>query len=228
MDIKYSLKRSSKRKKTLSLRIGDNSEVIISAPYFTPKEEINRFVEEKQNWIEKAINRQAAQSPAGKEKQYNTGESFYYLGQAYPLETYFEPLENAGVIFWNNRFLLNCPPETNIRKNYFVSWYKKKASQYLRERVDFYSKMLNLTSKGTRITSAQRRWGSCSHDNCLSFSLRLIMATPAVIDYVVVHELMHIPEKNHSSRFWNLVVKVIPDYKSQRRWLREHQHLFDL
>lgn len=228
MDIKYSLKRSRKRKKTISLQLGHNAEITIYAPYFTPVTEINRFVEEKQDWINKALRRQAKLLVAHQEKTYVTGENFYYLGQPYPLEAYFEPLENAGVIFWNNRFFLNCPANTEEQKHYFVLWYKKKAQQYFRERVDFYSSMLKLTSGGVRITSAGSRWGSCSEDNHLSFSFRLMMAPPKVTDYVVVHELMHIREKNHSSKFWDLVVEVTPDYKAHRRWLREHQHYFNL
>ncbi len=228
MDIKYSLKRSSKRKKTISLQIGSNSEITIYAPHDTPVGEINRFVVEKQSWIDRIVNKQASRQVRQREKTYATGDTFYYLGQTYPLESYFEPLENGGVIFWNNRFFLNCPVNTDMKKNYFACWYKQKARQYFMERVAFYESMLKLTSGGVRITSAETRWGSCSHDNRLSFSFRLIMAPPRVIDYVVVHELMHIREKNHSSKFWNLVVEVIPDYKEQRHWLREYQYHLNL
>jgi len=115
-----------------------------------------------------------------------------------------------------------------MSRHYFICWYKKKARQHLSDRVDFYCNMLRLEAGGIRITSAESRWGSCSEDNRLSFSFRLIMAPPQVIDYVVVHELMHIREKNHSSKFWDLVIEVIPDYKTHRRWLREHQRHFNL
>ncbi len=142
MTTQYSLKRSRKRKKTISLQIGNNSEITIYAPYFTPVKEINRFVEEKQKWIDRTIRKQALLPVQHKEKTYATGENFYYLGQAYSLEAYFDPLENSGVIFWNNRFFLNCPVNMEMRKHYFVSWYKKKAQQYLSERVDFYESML--------------------------------------------------------------------------------------
>ncbi len=82
MTTQYSLKRSRKRKKTISLQIGNNSEITIYAPYFTPVTEINRFVEEKQNWIDRAIRKQALLPVQHKEKTYATGEIFYYLGQA--------------------------------------------------------------------------------------------------------------------------------------------------
>ena len=228
MNIEYNLIRSPKRKKTISLQIGSNAKITIYAPRFTPLAEINHFIREKQNWIDKAIKRQAAIQVSNQERVYRTGETFYYLGQQYPLEAYFEPLENEGVMFWDNRFFLNCPENEALKKHYFVSWYKKKAQHYLSERVDFYASMLKLTSGGMRITSAESRWGSCSAANSLSFTFRLMMAPPQVIDYVVVHELMHIREKNHSSKFWALVIEVIPDYKKLRRWLRDHQHEFNL
>ncbi|MEE9911307.1 MAG: M48 family metallopeptidase [Deltaproteobacteria bacterium] len=228
MSIEYNLIRSPKRRKTISLQIGSGSEITIYAPHFTPLAEINRFVEEKQNWIDRAIKRQAELRVLPEEKAYVTGDFFYYLGRAYPLEAYFDPVENAGVVFWDNRFFLNCPENKAMKKHYFISWYKKKALIHINERVDFYRSMLKLASRGVRISSAERRWGSCSQDDHLSFSFRLIMAPPQVVDYVVVHELMHIRQKNHSSKFWKLVIDVLPDYKEHRRWLRDHQHHFNL
>lgn len=224
----YSLKRSHKRKKTISLEIGNNSEITVYAPYFTPVKEINSFVEEKQNWIDRIRRRQVKLLSERKEKAYVTGENFYYLGQAYPLEAYFEPLENTGLIFWKKRFYLNCPPDTEMRKRVFASWYRKKAGDYLNARVGHFSRELDLRPPRIRITQAIRQWGSCSHDNGLAFSFRLIMAPPDVIDYVIVHELIHIRQKNHSSKFWQLVVEVIPHYQVHRRWLRDHQHLYEL
>jgi len=228
MKIEYHLIRSRKRKKTISLQVGRNAELTIHAPFFTPAAEINRFVHEKQSWIDRMMRKQAEQTAHHQERAYESDECFFYLGQSYPLEAYFEPAENAGVVFWRDRFFLNCPANREMKKHYFISWYRKKALQYLSERVHFYCSMLGLKAGGLRITSAESRWGSCSEDNRLSFSFRLMMAPPQVIDYVVVHELMHIREKNHSSNFWDLVIDVIPDYKAQRRWLREHQHHFNL
>ena len=197
MEITYSLKRSRKRKKTISLHISSASEVTICAPHFTPAGEINRFVEEKQNWIAKAIEKHAQALLLTKEKDYVTGDMFYYLGQAYPLEAFFEPLENVGVVFWKERFFLNCRGDRDMRRHYFVLWYKKKAKEHLADRVEHFRQKLDLHPRSIRITSAHSRWGSCSADDSLAFSFRLMMAPPDVIDYVVVHELMHIrPEKS--------------------------------
>jgi hypothetical protein len=228
MTLKYTLKRSRKRKKTISLQISRNAQVTVYAPYFTPVAEISRFIEEKQSWIDKSIKKQSAIHPEEKEKGYSTGERFYYLGLAYPLEAYFEPLENQGVILWNNCFFLNSPDNSAMRKYYFERWYKKKAAEHMTARVEYFSRTLHLEPRGVRITQAKARWGSCSSDNALAFSFRLIMTPPDVIDYVVVHELMHIRQKNHSSKFWQLVIEAMPHYQTHKRWLWDHQHLFHL
>lgn len=228
MNINYSLKRSKKRKKTISLQIGSNSDVTVYAPYYTPVSEINRFVEEKRNWIDRILLNQALLPNHHKEKTYETGEEFYYLGRPYPLEAGFDPLETTGVFPRFDRFVLNCPDNGEMKKYYFALWYQKKAREHIPARVEHFSRELNLQPRGVRITSARSRWGSCSEDNLLAFSFRLMMAPPQVIDYVVVHELMHIREKNHSSKFWQLVIEAMPDSKLHRRWLREHQDMLKL
>jgi predicted metal-dependent hydrolase len=228
MNIPYTLKKSRKRRKTISLQIGEKSELVIAAPYFTPIGEINRFVQEKQSWINKTIQRHKEEAIRNKAKEYITGEMFYYLGELFPLETFFEQNERKGLVFWGNRFYLNTADAAETGVSYFVSWYKKKAKQHLRQRVDFFSQEFNLLAKSVKITSAEKRWGSCSADDNLSFSFRLIMAPPDIIDYVIVHELMHIKEKNHSAAFWKLIETAIPEYKAHRRWLLDNNHKFIL
>jgi len=126
MDIKYSLKRSRKRKKTISLQIGDDSAITIYAPYFTPASEINRFVSAKQDWINRTIQKQSRLLASPQEKAYATGENFYYLGKTYPLETFFEPMDNIGVLFRDNRFFLNCPADRNMKNTTLFPGIRKK------------------------------------------------------------------------------------------------------
>ena len=228
MTIPYTLKKSRKRRKTISLQIGNKSELVIAAPHFTPISEINRFVQEKQNWIHQAIQKNKEALIKNKAKEYIPGERFYYLGESFPLETFSEKNEREGLVFLDNRFYLNAPGVLAKKREYFIRWYKRKAKEYFTARVDFYSRELNLRAKSVKITSAEKRWGSCSGKDNLSFSFRLIMAPPAVIDYVVVHELMHIKEKNHSSRFWQLMESAMPQYKLHRSWFKDNNHKFVL
>ena len=228
MNINFTVKRSRKRKRTISLQISDKSELVIAAPYFTPIGEINRFVQEKQSWIHKTIQKRKEEAIKNKAREYITDEMFYYLGESFPLETFCEQNERKGLVFWGNRFYLNTADAAEKGFSYFVSWYKKKAKQHLRQRVDFFSQVLNLRAKSVKITSAEKRWGSCSADDNLSFSFRLIMAPPDIIDYVIVHELLHIKEKNHSPKFWKLVEATMPEYKIHKRWLKNNNHKFIL
>ena len=82
---------------------------------------------------------------------------------------------------------------------------------------------MGVTPIAVKINSAMRRWGSCSSRMSLNFSWRLIMADDAIIDYVVVHELAHIKEMNHSARFWAVVESVLPDFRERKRKLKELQ-----
>ena len=221
MNTNYILKRSRKRRKTISLNISHNNEIVVHAPYFTPAREINSFVLEKQNWIDKTIKKQAGWELLNKEKEFVTGEKFYYMGESFELETSFEPKEKPGLIFKNGRVYLNAPDDKESKNKLFISWYKQKALEHISGRVNFYCAMLNVRARGVRISFARQRWGSCSPDNKLAFSFRLMMMPPDIIDYVIVHELMHIREKSHSTRFWKLVEEAMPQYKIFRRRLRE-------
>jgi hypothetical protein len=224
MTIDYILKRSKRRRKTISLQISGTAEIVVSAPYFTKDFEISRFVHEKQNWIQKAIRKQKEALVQNREKEFICGEYFQYLGQAYPLEVFFQQMLPAGLVFWGGRFYLNCPDHLADRKCYFIEWYKTKARQHFVRQVEDLGRRLEVLPRNVRITSARSRWGSCSEENNLAFSFRLIMAPPAVIDYVIIHELMHTKEKNHSAGFWKLMETAMPQYKTQRRWLKENGH----
>jgi len=228
MAVPYILKRSRKRKRTISLQITRQADVIVSAPYFTPVAEIKNFIEQKYDWIQRNIQRQKEQQVYTGEKLYISGEYFYFLGTPYPLEAFFQQDLPAGLVFWSNRFYLNCRDGQARRKSYFIEWYKTKARELFALQVGSLASRLHLQPKSIRITSAQTRWGSCSGENNLAFSFRLIMAPQTVIDYVIVHELMHIKEKNHSARFWKLVDTAMPDYKLHRSWLKENGHKFIL
>ena len=110
----------------------------------------------------------------------------------------------------------------------FTAWYKKQARQVITERVEKYAELYGYVYKRIRITSARTRWGSCSSKGSLNFPWRLVMAPMHIIDYVVIHELVHIKEQNHSKVYWNKVEQIMPDYKERRAWLNDYGHLLNL
>ena len=98
----------------------------------------------------------------------------------------------------------------------------KFAKQVIPEKVAYYARLMGVTYGRISIRKQKTRWGSCSREGNLNFNCLLMMAPPEVLDYVVVHELSHRLEMNHSVRFWAQVEKVLPDYRTQRKWLKEH------
>jgi len=105
--------------------------------------------------------------------------------------------------------------------SHFERWYKKQARKVLSERVEHLAQKHGFEVNKTRISSARTRWGSCSQKGTLSFTWRLVMAPLEVIDYVVVHELCHLKEMNHSKASWAQVEAILPDYKKHRSWLKK-------
>lgn len=100
--------------------------------------------------------------------------------------------------------------------------YREKAREVLNERASYYAAIMNVDYGRVAIREQKTRWGSCSAIGNLNFNWKLIMMPPGVLDYVVVHELAHRKEMNHSKRFWDVVEEVIPDYRIYRKWLKEN------
>ena len=207
------------RRRTLALQITQDAHLIIRAPKHLSLESIKNTVFKRRLWIkEKQEMMQEKRSPA---KEFIEGEGFLYLGDTYKLSIVDRGSEPLS---FDNEFklMVSC---RNKAKELFTDWYKKKAYEKISERVEWYSYLLGLKHNSLKLTDAKRRWGSCCVKNNLRFSWRLIMAPLEIIDYVVVHELMHIKVKNHSKKFWDEVRAMMPDYALSRKWLRDNDHL---
>ena len=100
--------------------------------------------------------------------------------------------------------------------------YRSAARAQFEQRCAYFHQFTGGSYTSVTIRDQKTRWGSCSSRGTLSFNYRLIFAPPAVLDYVVVHELCHLTHMNHSKEFWNMVGSVMPDYKTHKKWLREH------
>ena len=189
--------------------------------------EIDKFIREKEGWLWRKIRENGERQKAIKEKKYASGEIFFFLGKPYPLKIEAAAPGCDKLAFLCGQFVL-ASDKVSQGRELFVDWYRESAQEYIRARVDHFSGALKLIPRDIKISNARSRWGSCSQDNNLYFSWRLIMAPCPVIDYVVVHEFAHMREKNHSARFWDLVGNTITDYKKHRSWLRDNGHTLDI
>lgn len=206
------------RRKTLALIVKPDGSVLVRAPLRASKALIQAFVEKNRGWIERQQAKALATLRAAP-RQYQPGETFPYLGTRYPLEIVEGQREPLRLD--DGRFKLAASHQNDAASG-VERWYREQARQVLTARVNFFARDYSFDHKGVRITSARTRWGSCSVTGSLSFSWRLIQAPLAVVDYVVVHELVHTVVHNHSKQFWQRVGTILPDYQEHRRWLREH------
>lgn len=223
VDIKIEKIIRSKRK-TIALQMTDNATLIIRAPFNVSEKTIWEVINKHKNWIYKKQKEIESRDPKALPKEFVNGEGFLYLGRYYKLhivDGQEEPLK------FENGFYLSKSTLPKA-KEVFIDWYKKAAYEKVVERVNWWAQKRGFKYNKVNITNAQRRWGSCSSKGNLNFSWRLIMAPLSVIDYVVVHELVHLEEKNHGKVFWTKVKMLMPDYKKHEEWLKKSGYLLDI
>ncbi len=210
-------------RKTVALEITPDLKLIIRAPYHLPSSEIDRIVLRKREWISKTIRKiilvQKREGYIYPQKTFTDGEKFKLFGRTYKLRIIDSTGNRVNITDKTINLYTNSKKEA---KDIIVNWYKNILREYINARVEFFSKKTGLVPGKIRITSARRRWGSCSVKNNLNFSWRLAMAPKDIIDYVIIHELVHIKIKNHSKKFWDFVGIIVPDYRAKRNWLKEN------
>jgi predicted metal-dependent hydrolase len=220
--LNFQLIKSKRRRKTISLHIREGGEIVIRAPLKASKREIEEFIREREAWVVEKLTEEEERRKE-LQKAFVPGERFLYLGESYPLEIDEFDHKELPLKLSFGKFILNRDQIEEAR-NLFIEWYKREAKEKIEGRVRYYSDRFHLLPKGAKITGARSRWGSCSRDNRLSFSWRIIMAPLRIIDYILVHELVHIKEKNHSRNFWTALERILPDYRERRVWLKKNGH----
>jgi predicted metal-dependent hydrolase len=205
------------KRKTLALIVKPDGSLIVRAPLRASERSIREFIETHAEWILKKQAEALAFLPPAP-RQYVPGEMFMYLGKAYPLEVV---KGQKRPLLLEEDFKLAESARSHAARA-FERWYRAQAKEILTERINLFASQYDFQYKKIGITSARTRWGSCSANGSLNFSWRLILAPMEVVDYVVVHELVHTGCHNHSKRFWKQVEKIMPDYKERRKWLRKN------
>ena len=208
-------------RKTIGLQITNDARLIVRAPFFAPENLIYKLIRSKKSWIMAKQEYFKQRQNKILTKKFVGGEEYLFLGQSYPLVV-VENLPKAVVM--DNSLMISQMVLGNAR-DHLECWYKARALEHISQRVEHYAQISDLKYRSIRINNATTRWGSCGHKDTLSFTWRLVMAPARVVDYVVIHELMHLKQKNHSHKFWTEVAKMMPDYKQDERWLKQNGHL---
>jgi predicted metal-dependent hydrolase len=211
------------RRRTIALEITPTATLIVRAPLRVPSEYIEEIIRQKHSWIVRKFD-EMKRRPLLSGHEYTEGEIFLFLGREYPLHILPDgnmTIERSEKLYVSYKLLPDI-------KNHIRRWYREEAHKEIQARCMWFSMKTGQVPTTIRITDAQQRWGSCTHKGGLNFSWRLIQSPPDIVDYVVVHELVHIGQPDHSRKFWNKVRDILPDYERRRKWLRENERLLKI
>jgi len=208
------------RRRTVSLEVTPHATLVVRAPHRVPASFIEEMISEKRSWILRKME-EMRQRPVLLVHEYVEGELFFFLGRPYPLH-----LTDGGTGAIGRTDKLNvCRTLVPGIRDRLKRWYMDEAYREIHARCMWFSMKTGHVPASIRITDASQRWGSCTYRGGLNFSWRLIQAPPEIVDYVVVHELVHISQHDHSKKFWAKVREIMPDYERRRKWLRENERL---
>ena len=215
-DININIKRKLILKK-VSIKIS-KKRIDIKAPYFLSDKSLDQLINSKKFWINKQLDIQY-KSQLFKKKEYVNGENFLYLGEIYKLKIIVG--DKFYVKIKDNFLLAHVKDKEDIAKikKLISKWYLTKSLIYFKEQTENYALANNLALHSVKVRNYKARWGSCSVKGDISFNWRLIMSPLKIIKYVIIHELMHLKEHNHSPKYWDHVKILYPDVKEAKEWL---------
>ena len=216
MDLDYRIVYS--QRKTIGLFVERDRSIVVRAPVGASDEAIRQAVEAKKLWLYEKVNHSQKYPPQPARKEFVTGETLMYLGRFYRLEVTED--DQPGVRF-HNRFYISRRQQA-VAGRLLREWYMARAGEKLTPKIRQFAAAMGVAYERIMISDLRMRWASCTPKNNLNFNWRIVKAPAFVIDYLIVHELAHLLEPNHTAQFWNIIAVQVPHYMLAREWLREH------
>ncbi|CCY99615.1 zinc metalloprotease [Clostridium sp. CAG:793] len=203
----------------------ENGEVVIKAPWYTTRNQIQEVVESKRDWIMKKLEEYNV-SPR-KAKEYEDGEKFQILGESYYLNIYYKDINNAILNVENEKIEIILPlsyaeeDNTEQIKKMIDKMYYMIAEKEVESAMEKTRKMVGLAPEEYKIKKIKYAWGTCSSRKVITINQNLMMYSRKAIEYVVLHEICHLKYMNHSKKFWEMVESYMPDYKEAEKELKK-------
>lgn len=233
MSVKLEIRRTN-RKKSVAFEVRAPDTMIVSAPRRLNRAVVERMAADRIDWAAARLAAiQRERERYGLPIRFVGGETLPYRGERIVLTSLVVPgCRRTAAKPADGRLIVTTgeagdPELREMTSKAVLSWYKRQALTELERAVERWSPVVGAAPASISVRNQRRRWGSCSARRVLSFNWRLIMAPPAVLDYVVVHELCHLLEPNHSRAYWRLVEKALPGHAAGRRWLRDNAILLE-
>jgi predicted metal-dependent hydrolase len=215
--------RRSTRRQTLGLTVDRGGALRIHAPEHTPELELARWTRSKLLWVHRALARKEALAPKVRAPEFVSGENFSYLGQNYRLKIVrdaVEPLRFDGNHFWL------AEDARSEAEAHFRRWYVRTGRGWLSERAAALGRKTGTMAAHIEVRELGFHWGSCGKNGVLFFNWRLLQLPVRLIDYIIVHELVHLQEPHHSLEFWQAIDRALPTWRQLKDALRSDDAKF--
>lgn len=218
--------RRSSRRKTVELTVERDGHIFLYAPANAEITTLEALVRERRVWIYQMLGRKDEELHQMPKKEYLSGEGFFYLGRKYRLKVLDDPLVMV-LRFRGGRFLM--PPSwAKQGQESFINWYTLRATEWISRRIGMHQARVGVEPQSISVQDLGFRWASCTDKGKLFFHWRIILLPAERIDYLILHELVHICEHNHSPAFYEHLRRVAPEYETQEEWLRKHGDIYNL
>lgn len=226
--IPVSIERSAKRR-TIGLTVERDGTVTARVPSSSSDSEIERVLKSRELWLHSALEKRRETLAIEGGKEFVSGEGFHYLGKSYRLRVLNKSDDLCDATpplrLFQSRFLLRHDAKQDAA-GHFVRWYSEAGRRWLARQLPTLSRRVGVAAAGTRVGDLRYRWASCSENGWLNFHWKTFLLPSGVIRYLVLHELCHLIEHNHSPRFWQLLRAVDQDFQEKERWLAENAKIY--
>jgi predicted metal-dependent hydrolase len=214
-DLEFEVRRSQRRR-TLGLTVDRFGELIVHAPSSTESQHLQSWVDKKLLWVHRKLLLKDDGGARSKRLHPVSGETISYLGHNYRLRL-VEKQEHP-LIFDGHWFKLRKADRINVSRH-FQRWYEDAGIEWLTKRITLWQRKTGTGPMRIKVSTLGFRWASCGKDRTLRFNWQLLQLPPGLIDYVIVHELIHLREHNHTPEFWRSLGAVLPDWQTRKEEL---------
>jgi predicted metal-dependent hydrolase len=222
--------RRSARRRSVDLIVDRFGDLVINVPQSLPHPEVESIIRRKREWIYKKLGQKEITFCPIRKKEYVTGEGFYYLGKKYRLRLLDDGEFGSNIPplrLLNGSFLM---PRSAVSKgrHHFVKWYTRQGQAWISNAVELLKERVLAKPKSIGVRDLKFRWGSCNASGDVYFHWRAILLPPNIIRYLILHELVHLREHNHSPSFYEHLRRAAPNYQETERWLKENGERYTL
>jgi predicted metal-dependent hydrolase len=207
------------RRKTIGITVERDRRVVVFAPFRASKQAVSDAVGRRRLWIWQKLRDPRKYAEPTPHKEYVGGETFLFLGQQYSLA--LTSSERGAVQLVGQQFEM-ARSDRMSGDQLFRAWYLERAKMDLPPRVVRFAEAMGVSFNRICVRDLKYCWSSCSPKRALTFNWRIIQAPMVVVDYLIVHELAHVLERNHSKSFWNVVSVHVPGSVRARNWLKRN------